>query len=129
MSVKDIAPVHQFPSFTQHINKVYQVGDRASSLSDARHDPAIPPQAVFKALLYGFIFRIPSFKQLEAEIGDAYFQRWIGAPRPFKDDVLRYSLCGFDTAGLEQMLVDINRQLKRNKVFDQGRVQGHWRKS
>ena len=129
MSLKDIAPVHQFPSFTQHINKVYRVGDRASSLSDARHDPDIPPQAVFKALLYGFVFRIPSFKQLEAEIGEASFQRWIGAPRPFKDDVLRYSLCGFDTDGLEQMLVDINRQLKRNKVFDQGRVQGHWRKS
>ena len=123
--MKDIQPVHQFPSFTQSVNKVYLVRDHARRLSDARHDPDIPPQAVFKALLYGFVFRIPSFKQLEGEIAEPSFQRWIGAPRPFKDDVLRYSLCGFDLNGLEQMLVDINRQLKRNKVFDQGRVQGH----
>ena len=39
--------------------------------------------------------------------------------------MFRYSLCGFDLGPLEQMLAGVNRQLKRNKVFDQGRVQGH----
>jgi hypothetical protein len=38
--------------------------------------------------------------------------------------VLRYSLCGFDLEALQQMLVDVNRRLKRNKAFDLGRVQG-----
>ena len=41
----------------------------------------------------------------------------------FKCD-LRYSLCSFDQKPLENMLVDINRRLKRSKAFDQGRVQG-----
>lgn len=123
--MQDIGAVHQFPSFTQYLNKVYDLRDYVSRLSDARHDPDISPRTVFKALLYGFVFRIPSFQQLEAEVHDAFFQRWIGAPRAFKDDVFRYSLCGFDLDGLEQMLVGINRQLKRNKVFDQGRCQGH----
>ncbi len=44
--------------------------------------------------------------------------------RAFGDDVLRYSLCGFDLAALETMLVQVNRTLKRNKGFDSGRVQG-----
>ena len=51
-------------------------------------------------------------------------QHWIGSERAFGDDVLRYSLCGFDVAGLEQMLVQVNRTLKRNKALDEGRVQG-----
>jgi len=38
--------------------------------------------------------------------------------------VLRYSLSGFDLEGLERMLVQVNRTLKRNKAFDIGRVQG-----
>ena len=44
--------------------------------------------------------------------------------RAFRDDALRYSLSGFHLEGLERMLTDINRTLKRNKVFDADRVQG-----
>jgi len=39
-------------------------------------------------------------------------------------DVLRYSLCGFDLTGWEEMLVHSNRTLKRGKAFDEGRAQG-----
>ena len=38
--------------------------------------------------------------------------------------MLRYSLCGFDVTGLEEMLVQSNRTLKRGKAFEEGRVQG-----
>ena len=123
--MKDSGPVHQFPSFAQYLKKVFHLPDYVSRLTDARLDPDISPQVVFRALLYGFVFRTPSLKQLEADVDDPHFQRWIGAPRAFQDDVFRYSLCGFDLDPLEQMLVGINRQLKRNKVFDQGRCQGH----
>ena len=123
--MKDSGPVHQFPSFAQYLKKVFHLPVYVGRLTDARLDPEISPQAVFRALLYGFVFRTPSLKQLEADVDDPHFQRWIGAPRAFKDDVFRYSLCGFDLDPLEQMLVGINRQLKRNKVFDQGRCQGH----
>ena len=50
-------------------------------LKDARQDPDISPQAVFRALLYGLVFRTRSMKQIEAEVADKHFQRWIGAPR------------------------------------------------
>ena len=123
--MKDNGPVHHFPSFAQYLNKVFHLPDYVAQLTDARLDPDISPQSVFLALLHGFVFRTRSMKQLEADVEDPNFQRWIGAPRAFKDDVLRYSLSSFDLGPLEQMLVGINRQLKRNKVFDQGRVQGH----
>jgi len=61
---------------------------------------------------------------LQAELTQAALQRWVGAPRAFADDTLRYSLSGFDLSGLEQMLVQVNRTLKRNKAFDAGRLQG-----
>jgi len=41
-----------------------------------------------------------------------------------RDDTLRYSLYGFDLQTLEDMLVQINRSLKRSKAFDAGRIQG-----
>jgi hypothetical protein len=46
------------------------------------------------------------------------------APRGFRDDTLRYSLVSFALEPLEDMLVRANRQLKRNKAFNVGRIQG-----
>jgi hypothetical protein len=106
------------------VNKVFHLRRLGEDLTDARDDPYISPQTVFLALFYGFLFRLPSFLQLEADLAEPQLQQWIGAPRAFRDDVLRYSLCGFDVDGLEQILVSINRRLKRNKAFEQSRVQG-----
>jgi hypothetical protein len=116
--------VHELPSFARYLNKVFDFRMTVAALTDSRVDPEIPPAAVFLATFHGFVFRLHSFQQLEAEIAHPAFQNWIGAPRAFRDDLLRYSLCGFSLPPLEAMLVDINRTLKRNKVFDEGRVQG-----
>jgi hypothetical protein len=117
-------PTHRLPSFTTYLNKVFAFRQAVSRLRDARHDPDISPQTVFLALFYGFVFRLGSFKQLEADLAQPQLRGWIGAERAFKDDTLRYSLCGFELEPLQQMLVEINRRLKRNKAFDPGRVQG-----
>lgn len=115
---------HELPSFARYLSKVFDFRAGVARLADARLAPEIPPAAVFLAAFHGFVFRLPSFQQLEAELADPGLQRWTGAPRAFRDDVFRYSLCGFSLDGLEQMLVQVNRTLKRNKVFDSGRVQG-----
>ena len=96
----------------------------AASLTDSRRNPEIPPTAVFLAAFHAFVFRLPSFQQLESELNQPGLRRWIGADRAFSDDVLRYSLSGFHLEGLERMLTGINRTLKRNKVFDADRVPG-----
>src|SRR6266853_58599 len=116
--------VHELPSFARYLNKVFDFRTAAAGLTDARLAPEIPPSAVFLAAFHGFVFRLPSFQQLQAELSQPALQRWIGAARAFRDDVLRYSLCSFSVAGLEALLVQVNRKLKRNKVFEAGRVQG-----
>jgi len=93
-------------------------------MADARTDPEISPSSVFLALFHSFVFRLPSLQQLDRELSHTYLQSWIDAERPFRDDTLRYSLCSFDLDPLQNMLVDINRRLKRSKAFDEGRVQG-----
>jgi hypothetical protein len=118
-------PNHTLPSFDAYVDKVFHLREAFSSLRDARQDPEIPPAVVFQALFYGFVFRLRSFKELEGDLAQPQLQQRIGAPRSFRDDALRYSLASFATEPLEQMLVSVNRQLKRNKALDPERVQGH----
>lgn len=117
-------PTHELSSFACYLNKVFDFRTAAARLTDSRLDPDIPASAVFLAAFHGFVFRLRSFQQLEAELALPALQRWIGADRAFRDDVLRYSLSAFSLEGLQHMLVQVNRTLKRNKAFDAGRVQG-----
>jgi hypothetical protein len=121
---KQDAPVHELPSFGRYLNKVFDFRSAVAGLTDSRRDPEIAPSTVFLATFHSFVFRLPSFQQLESELAQPALQRWIGASRAFSDDALRYSLSGFHLEGLEQMLTGINRTLKRNKVLDADRVQG-----
>jgi hypothetical protein len=115
---------HQLPSFSGYINKVFHFRKALSTLRDGRQDPDISPKTIFLSSFYGFVFRLTSFRQLEADLAQPHLQHWTEAPRAFGDDVLRYSLASFELAPLEQMVVEINRRLKRNKTLDAGRVQG-----
>ncbi|MBM3747137.1 MAG: hypothetical protein FJW34_15225 [Acidobacteria bacterium] len=117
-------PAHQLPSFAGYLNQVFAFRTAAERLRDARQDPEFSPQSVFLAVFYAFVFRLPSFQPLEAELAQPALRSWLGLERAFRDDVLRYSLCSFDLDGLRQMLVTVNRCLKRNKAFDAGRLQG-----
>ena len=118
-------PAHTCPSLFRYLRKVFDFSSYLATLRDARQDPDIPPAAVFQAVFYSFVFRLPSFLQLQAELAaESHLRLWLGLDRPFGDDTLRYSLASFDLEPLEQMLVTLNRRLKRNKVFDQGRVAG-----
>ena len=111
-------------SFSTYLNKRFDLRRHARQMADARTAPEISPASVFLALFHAFVFRLPSFQQLDTELSHSYLQNWIGAERAFRDDTLRYSLCSFQLAPLEQMLVENNRRLKRGKALDAGRVQG-----
>lgn len=117
-------PIHTLPSFATYLKKAFSFRALLASLSDARQAPEISPQSVFLALFHAFVFRLPSLQQLQAELSHTYLPQWIGAPRPFRDDTLRYSLASFDLEALEKLLVEVNRRLKRSKALDPGRVQG-----
>jgi hypothetical protein len=111
-------------SFSTYL-KGFDLRRHAGQMSDALTQPEISPASVFLALFHAFVFRLPSFQQLNAELSHPYLQNWIAAERAFHHDVLRYSLCSFNLEPLEQMLVETNRRLKRRKALEAGRVQGH----
>jgi hypothetical protein len=115
---------HSLPSFSAWLNKGFDLRQHAAQMKDARLDPDISPASVFLALFHAFVFRLPSFQQLDRELNHSYLPQWIGAERAFRDDTLRYSLASFDLDPLQAMLVEVNRRFKRGKVFEPGRVQG-----
>src|SRR5450631_519908 len=96
--------VHTLPSFATYINKVFAFRSHLPGLADARHDPEISPQTIFLAMFHSFAFRLPSMQQLETDLASPCLQAWVGAVRSFRDDTLRYSLCGFELDPLEQIL-------------------------
>ena len=81
---------HEIPSFARYLNKVFDFRSAAAGLQDSRQTPDISPQVVFLAAFYGFVFRLPSFQQLESDLAQPYLQHWTGSDRGFGDDVLRY---------------------------------------
>jgi hypothetical protein len=121
---KQDTPAHELACFGRYLNKVFDFRSSVGRLTDSRLDPEISPGTVFLSAFHAFVFRLPSFQQLESDLAQPALQRWVGASRAFSDDALRYSLCGFHLEGLERMQTDVNRTLKRNKVFDADRVQG-----
>lgn len=115
---------HALPSFFQYINTVFDFRSHLEHLQDGRREPHFHPAAVFQAVFYGFLFRRGSFHQLEADLQDPFLQQWSGLAEPFREGTIRYSYSSFALVPLEEMLVAINQQMKRNKVFSQGLVAG-----
>ena len=105
---------HSFPSFSAWLNKGFDLRAHAAQMADARTNPEISPKSVFLASLHSFMFRLSSFQQLDSELSHSYLQGWIEAERPFHDDTLRYSLCGFDLHPLETMLVDVPPEARQS---------------
>jgi hypothetical protein len=56
---------HSLPSFSAWLNKGFDLRAHAGQMSDARTDPEIAPSSIFLALFHGFVFRLPSFQQLD----------------------------------------------------------------
>jgi hypothetical protein len=54
-------------------------------MSDARRGPEISPASVFLALLRAFVFRLPSFQQMDSEGSGARFTR-IGIYAPPREE-------------------------------------------
>ena len=78
---------HTLPSFSTYLNKGFDLRVHAGRMSDARTNPEISPASVFLALFHAFVFRLPSFQQLDAELAHSHLIEWIGAERAFRDEL------------------------------------------
>jgi hypothetical protein len=68
--------------------------------------------------------RVGSFLQLQAETARPGWQRLIGWSRRISDDALVYASERYFLQDLRQVLVDINKDLKRNKALESAKIHG-----
>ena len=75
---------HHITSFARYLNKVFDFRTLAGTLTDSRVVPEISPAAVFLATFHGFVFRLPSFQQMETELAQPALQAmgWRGPCLP-----------------------------------------------
>jgi hypothetical protein len=85
-------PVHELPFLTRYLNKVFDFRATGATLADSRVAPEIPPSAVVLAAFHGFAFRLPSFRQLEAELTQPALQQWIERTAQAQTEALPISL-------------------------------------
>lgn len=102
-----------------YFHKVYGFAALVKGMQDSRRWHRASAQSVFLSVFFLFLLRLPSFNRLEEELQEKPLQRLIPpslGPLP-SADTLGYALERFDTERLERNLVDLNRKLKRNKVY------------
>jgi hypothetical protein len=83
---------------------------------DGRRFPQIPAKAMLWAMLLGQILRESSFHALENLVGSAR-RRSLGVSRKFGDDALGYFTERLDPEPTRHAAIQIVRQAKRNKAF------------
>ncbi len=83
---------------------------------DGRRFPQIPAQAMLWAILLGQILRESSFHALESLVGSGR-RRSLGVSRKFGDDALGYFTERLDPRPTRRAAIQIVRQAKRNKAF------------
>jgi hypothetical protein len=110
--------------FCRYIEKVFDFGQKISTLCDARKRPRIPTVCLWGSVFFLFVMRRGSLNAMESELRrPKRMERLIGAVKPSADrmgDVMGL----MEPDQLRERLCRINHQLGRNKVFAKG---GTWR--
>ncbi len=105
-------------------NKVFGLPQRLAQVGNHRCQPEIPNRSISCSLFLGALMRVGSFLQLQAETARPGWQRLTGWSRPISDDALAYALERYYLQDLRQVLVDINKDLKRNKALESAKIHG-----
>lgn len=105
-------------------NKVFALSQRLAAVRSHRSQPEIPTRSLTATLFLGGLLRVESFLQLQAETARAGWQRLTGWSRRISDDALVYALERYYLQDLRAVLVDINRDLKRNKALESAKING-----
>jgi hypothetical protein len=103
--------------FCAYVEKVFQVGARLETLRDSRIRPTIPVAGVFASAFAMFATARGSLHGLESDRRIPARLRGLVGPRIPSADTLGRVYAGMDSQPLREMLRDLARQMKRNKVF------------
>ena len=104
--------------------KVFGLPQRLAGVANYRSQPEIPTRSITASLFLAALMRVGSFLQLQSETARPGWQRLIGWSGRISDDALVYALERYDLQDLRQVLVDINKTLKRNKALEPAKING-----
>jgi hypothetical protein len=107
-----------------YAKKVFALPQRLAGVSNHRCQPQIPTRSITASLFLAALMRVGSFLQLQSETARPGWQRLTGWSGRISDDALVYALERYDLQDLRQVLVDINKTLKRNKALESAKISG-----
>jgi hypothetical protein len=110
--------------FGAYVRKVFHLHRLAGRITDSRCDPAIPTSAIWFSLLFGAVFKTPSFLQLQSETRRKAWQNTVGYAKPISDDALAHATQRMHLEPLRTTLATTNKLLKRNKAFLRNQISG-----
>ncbi|MDD2707819.1 MAG: transposase [Verrucomicrobiae bacterium] len=110
--------------FWHYAKKVYGLHWRLKGVRDDRTQAKIPTEVVSATLFLGMLLRIGAFLQLEQESKRWGFQRLTGYAQIVHDDLLAYVCERYRVEDWRWVLVDVNRQLKKNKGLESAMING-----
>jgi hypothetical protein len=110
--------------FAAYVRKVFHLHRLAGRISDSRCDPDIPTSAIWLNLLFGAVFKTPSFLQLQSETRRKAWRNTLGYAKPISDDALAYATERMHLEPLRTTLATTNKLLKRNKAFVRNQMSG-----
>jgi len=110
--------------FAAYLRKVFHLHQLARRLTDSRCDPKIPTATIWFSLVFGAVFKTPSFLQLQGETGRQAWRQSFGGSQPISHDTLGYATARMHLEPLRGTLVTTNKLLKRNKAFVRNQMSG-----
>ena len=112
--------------FIKYVKEVYRIEDELKVLADKRRNPLYTTGEAILPVLLGFLLRIQSFNELKYKIKSNDFINIISKKMKFTQiDTIRDTLKVVDNQGLYKMHRKIIKRVKRNKVFDEGTIDGY----
>lgn len=110
--------------FWRYSRKVFDLARRLAGVRDRRTQAEIPTRVVTLTLFLGGLLRIGSRLGLEIKSRKKGWQRLVGRAKPISDDAMGYVLERYNLLDLRTVLMEVNSDLKRNKVLDSCKIDG-----
>jgi len=110
--------------FGAYVRKVFHLHRLAGRISDSRCEPDIPTSAIWLGLVFGAVFKTPSFLQLQSETRRKAWQTTVGYAHPISDAALAYATERMHLEPLRTALATTIKLLKRNKAFRRNQMSG-----
>ena len=115
-----------FLRLTKYIKNVYHIDRQIQQISDKRVNPTYKTTQIISLVLTGFLLRIKSFNQLNFMIKTGEFNNMFSSKSGLpKIDAIRNSLKSVELSSLRKMNQSIIKKAVRNKVLDEGTVDGY----